>query len=60
MIKSVDSLRAIKTCPQLKNLHLQSLSGQNDNPICQLNNYRGNIFDEFPQIKRLDGTWLFI
>jgi hypothetical protein len=55
MIKTIDQLRALKTCPNLNNLHLQTLSAQNDNPLCQLNNYRANIFDEFPQVKRLDG-----
>ena len=58
MIKGLDQLRAIKTCQELKNLHLQSLSGDNENPLCQLNNYRNNVFDEFPQIKRLDGIFL--
>ena len=57
MIKTIDQLRALKTCPNLNNLHLQTLSAQNDNPLCQLNNYRANIFDEFPQVKRLDGMW---
>ena len=54
MIKGVDQLRALKTCSSLRNLKLQSLSGGNQNPICQLNNYRRNIFEEIPQIKRLD------
>lgn len=57
MIKGLDQLRAIKTCPNLKNLHLQSLSGDGQNPICQLNNYRTNLFEEFSQVKRLDGTF---
>jgi hypothetical protein len=34
MIKGVDQLRALKTCTNLKNLHLQTLTGANQNPIC--------------------------
>ena len=43
LIKSIDELRAIKTCPELRNIHLQSLAGDGDNPLCQLNSYRNNI-----------------
>ena len=45
MIKGIDQLRAIKTCNNLKNLSLQTLTGDSQNPICQLNNYRRNIGD---------------
>jgi len=34
MIKGVDQLRALKTCTNLKNMHLQTLTGANQNPIC--------------------------
>lgn len=54
LIKGIDQLRALKTCTALRNLHLQTLAGNNENPICSLNQYRSNIANEFPQIKRLD------
>ena len=34
LIKSIDDLRALKTCPSLKNIHLQQLNGEDENPIC--------------------------
>ncbi len=43
MIKGLDQIQALKECPQLKNLHLQTLSGDLQNPICSLNNYRDNV-----------------
>lgn len=43
LIKGIDQLRALKTCTGLRNLHLQCLSGNNENPICSLNQYRSNI-----------------
>lgn len=56
MIKGVDQLRALKTCPNLKNMNLQTLTGANQNPICELQNYRRNVFEELSQLKRLDGN----
>lgn len=40
VIKNVDSLTPFQTCPKLKNLNLQALSGLEQNPICELTNYR--------------------
>ncbi len=60
MIKGLEQLRAIKTCPNLKNLHLQTLSADQQNPICQLKDYRSNLFSEFPQLKRLDSNSIAI
>lgn len=54
MIKSLDSLKALQSCPKLKNLHLQTLSGDGQNPICQLNGYRDNVLGFITQITRLD------
>lgn len=56
LLKGIDQLRALKGCTALRNLHLQTLAGANENPICSLNNYRTNVAGEFPQIKRLDCT----
>ena len=57
MLKGLDQLRAIKTCPNLQNLHLMTLAADAQNPICQLNGYRQNLFAEFPNVKRLDGIF---
>jgi len=54
MIKGLDSLKALQSCPKLKNFHLQTLSGDGQNPICQLNGYRDNILSFLTQITRLD------
>lgn len=43
MLKSIESLSPLKTCDNLKNLHLQSLSGQEQNPVCELSGYRANV-----------------
>jgi len=45
LIKGIEQIRALKTCENLKNLHLQTLDGVNQNPICGLSNYRRNICD---------------
>lgn len=55
MIKSLDALESLTSCNKLKNLHLQALSGDHQNPICELNNYRNNVLDHLNQITRLDG-----
>jgi len=44
LIKGVDQLKSLKTCQNLRNLHLQTLGGNNPNPICILGNYRKNMF----------------
>ena len=54
MIKSTDNLKALKSCNKLKNLHLQTLSGDRQNPICQLEGYRNNLLNFISQISRLD------
>jgi Leucine-rich repeat (LRR) protein len=43
MLKGIDQLRSLKTCVLLRNLHLQTLGGNNENPICSLGNYRANV-----------------
>jgi Leucine-rich repeat (LRR) protein len=54
MIKGLESLKSLQSCIKLKNLHLQTLGGDNQNPICQLNGYRDNLLSYLKQIGRLD------
>lgn len=56
MIKSMESLKALQSCIRLKNLHLQTLGGDRQNPICQLNNYRESLLAFLGQINRLDSV----
>ena len=56
MIKGLDQIKALQTCSKLKNIHLQKLSGDLENPICLLNDYRENMLSFLQQIVRLDGT----
>jgi hypothetical protein len=55
MVKGIDSLKALQSCKKLKNLHLQTLGGDGQNPICQLNGYRDNLLNYLTQLGRLDG-----
>jgi hypothetical protein len=57
-IKGLEQLRSLKSCLNLRNLHLQTLGGGSQNPICGLNNYRKNVLEDFPQVKRLDSNSL--
>ena len=34
MIKGLNSMTSLNTCPKLRNMHLQTLSGDQQNPIC--------------------------
>lgn len=54
MVKGLDALTALKSCNKLKNLHLQTLSGEGQNPICELNGYRNNTLEYLNQLSRLD------
>lgn len=54
MIKSVDNLRSLKSCTKLKSLQLQTLSGEGQNAVCQLQTYRDNVLDYLAHISRLD------
>ena len=56
MLKGLDQIRSLTACPALKNLSMQTLAGNNPNPICELKNYRANVLGECSQLKRLDGT----
>jgi len=56
VIKGVDSLTPFQTCPKLKNLNLQTLCGLEQNPICELSNYRENVLQHLPELYRLDGV----
>ena len=60
MIKGLESLRSLRSCNALKNIHLQTMSGEAQNPICGLNGYRKNVLDHLPQTGRLDSTFLVI
>lgn len=55
MIKGQVSIDCLKNCDKLKNLHLQTLSGDMQNPICEMGGYRNKVLDSLAQIKRLDG-----
>ena len=57
MIKGLNSIACLSSCPSLKNLHFQTLSGNQQNPMCELTNYRANVFDFLPQLARLDGKY---
>ena len=54
LIKGLENLKSLKSCTGLKNIHLQTMSGDAMNPICGLNGYRNNVLDYLPQIRRLD------
>ena len=56
MLKGIDQMRALADCSALRNLSLQTLSGNDPNPICDLADYRRNLLSHLPQLKRLDGT----
>lgn len=60
MIKGIDQIQSLKECPSLKNVHLQTLSGDFQNPICSLNDYRDNVLEFLDQIKRLDSKFYLI
>lgn len=57
MIKGIDQLRALTDCPQLKNLHLQTLTAHDHNPVCELVSYRSNVTETLAQLRRLDSTF---
>ena len=59
MIKGMDQIKGLKECPALENVHFQALSGDQENPICSLNNYRQNILQFLEQIHRLDSNSMF-
>lgn len=54
MVKSIDNLKSLKNCNKLKSLQLQTLSGDGQNTVCQLQGYRNNVLDYLGQISRLD------
>lgn len=54
MVKGTDNLKALQSCIKLRNLHLQTLGADGQNPICQLNNYRENLLGFLTQVTRLD------
>ena len=54
MVKSLESLRSLQSCVKLRNVHLQTLGGDGQNPICQLNSYRDNLLSYLTQVTRLD------
>ena len=54
MVKGLNSITSLSSCTNLKNLHFQTLSGDQQNPICELNNYRNNVLEFLPFLNRLD------
>ena len=57
MVKGLNSITSLSSCSNLKNLHFQTLSANQQNPICELNNYRSNVLEFLPLLSRLDGTY---
>ena len=60
MVKGLNSITSLSKCPNLKNIHFQTLSGDQQNPICELNNYRNNVLDFLPQITSLDSKFVIM
>ncbi|CAD8074179.1 unnamed protein product [Paramecium primaurelia] len=54
-IKSVKSIEYLDRIRVLRTLYLQCPSGDQKNPICDLNNYRNVIFNTIKALQRLDG-----
>jgi hypothetical protein len=55
VIKALNNIIKLSTCSKLKNLHLQTLNGELQNPLCELPNYRGSVLECLPLLCRLDG-----
>jgi hypothetical protein len=55
MIKAMNNIIKVGMCSKLKNLHLQTLNGELQNPICEVPNYRGSVLECLPLLSRLDG-----
>ncbi|CAD8102224.1 unnamed protein product [Paramecium sonneborni] len=54
-IKSVKAIEYLDRIRVLRTLYLQCASGDQKNPICDLNNYRNVIFNTIKALQRLDG-----
>lgn len=53
-IKSLDNLRMLQSCLNLKSLRLQNLGADNYNPVCVEEEYRADVIRLLPQLRRLD------
>lgn len=56
MVKGLEGLKALQSCDRLRNLHMETLTGEGQNPICQLEGYRDNLLSFLKQITRLDSV----
>lgn len=51
----MEALKPLTGCELLRNIYLQTISGNSVCAVCSLQGYRNSVFELLPQLKRLDG-----